>query len=130
MRDLKEIVREELNCRDKAIMSIISTSGLTLKETKSLTVGNYLKSFEYAHMEFFRGCILTLEEIYEFIQTDDLVSIFEMKDMFGDIYYTCNSPESTRLIMDYIMARTRNEGRLEQNELLFPDEEIEGGVVE
>lgn len=118
-------ILEEVQKRDDAIMSLMATSAMKLDTIMSLTIGDLLKSYEYAYPHVHWGHIPSIEEIAFYTQKEDMVSIFEVEDMFGDIYYTCNSPDSTRAIMDYLMVRIMKKGQLDSYEKLFPDIEIE-----
>jgi hypothetical protein len=112
-------LKYELKCRDKAMKSILDNTSLSLKTVKSLEVVDFLISVEYAFKDISDNNMISIEKVHEFVQSEDLVGVWQIEDIYGRIILPLSPPETTRLITDYLMMRIQNNGSLDLDDKLF-----------
>ena len=127
--EVRIIYKSELNIelvlRDTAMQSVMDTMRVSLNTVKSLEVMDFLISIEHSFEDIFADGTISIEEIYEFAKTEDLFCIWQIEDISGNIYRPLGSPESTRVILDYLMVRIENNGSLCVFDKLFSYSEMD-----
>jgi integrase len=105
--DIKQIV-SSAPLRDKAIIMLMLSSGMGAGELKALNYGDFVKSFQ-DYIKLSKNDLFDVEFIYGKLKDrDDLIGTWNITRIkTGMPYYTFNSPESSKSILDYLLERDR-----------------------
>ncbi|KZX12188.1 tyrosine recombinase XerC [Methanobrevibacter curvatus] len=105
-RDIKKAVNDTNNLRDKALVLLMSSSGIRGGDIRNFTVYDFLKA-------------TNIKTISKLLNTDDIIPCWDFipskTQKKGNICITFNTPEATNAIIDYL----RNRNDLKANNPLF-----------
>ena len=114
LEDIKKGVEQAKYLKYKAIILLISTSGIRSGDIRHLTIGDFLN----ATKEYHNG---TLDELLhskkDIIPTWDFMPRKTIKQ--GNICITFNTPEASRYIIDYLKQRLGRGETLNDDSFLF-----------
>lgn len=99
-----EVAVKEANTRDRAIILLILSSGLSRKDIRLFTYRDFLKAINsYTHTSTY----LSIDEVVEIIEKEEsVIPTWRGRRRKNNIpYITFSSPESTRAILSYLKFR-------------------------
>lgn len=97
MKEIKKVVRSA-NTRDKAIVLLHLSSGMTINELSNLTYSNFLEAIEAPEYT-------KIEQLRDLITSTTIPRWILRRGKTGYEYTTFSSPESTLAIVDYLEER-------------------------
>ena len=105
----KEHIRKALNycnLRDKAIILLQFSSGLSASQIRHLTYGQFFMAIK-EYITFNNNEIFNIDKIYRKLKNkEDIIGIWNSIESETDIdYLTFNSSESNKAIIDYLLER-------------------------
>lgn len=119
----KEHIRKALkycNLRDKSIILLQFSSGMKAADIRNLTYGQFYSAIkEYLHLQIKE--IFNIDKIHNQLKTrEDIIGIWNITHSNHDItYLTCNSSESNKSIIDYLLERNNKKPITSFDESLF-----------
>lgn len=119
----KEHIRKALkycNLRDKSIILLQFSSGMKAADIRNLTYGQFYDAIkEYLHFQVKE--MFNIDKIYNQLKTrEDIIGIWNITHSNHDInYLTCNSSESIKSIIDYLLERNNKKPITSFDEPLF-----------
>jgi integrase len=119
----KEHLRKALiycNLRDKAIILLQFSSGLSAAEIRHLTYGQFFIAIK-GYITFKNNEIFNIDKIYRQLKNkDNIIGIWNSIESYTDIdYLTFNSSESNKAIIDYLLERNNKKPITSFDEPLF-----------
>ncbi|WP_048190950.1 site-specific integrase [Methanobacterium sp. SMA-27] len=108
------------NLRDKAIILLQFSSGLSAAEIRHLTYGQFFIAIK-EYINFNNNEIFNIDKIYRQLKNkDNIIGIWNSYESNTDIdYLTFNSSESNKAIIDYLLERNNKKPITSFNEPLF-----------
>ncbi len=105
----KDHIRKALkysNLRDKAIILLQFSSGMSGGAVRNLTYGQFYNSID-EYIKFYGKEVFDTDRIYYYLKNrDDIIGIWNLVHInSGFDYLTCNSSESNKAIIDYLRER-------------------------
>jgi len=102
IEDIKKVIENISNPKQKAIILFMASSGTALNETIHLTVNDFIKATKDYHDNN-----KDIQEILNQLeQQKDIIPLFEMIRLKTNYpYYTCCSPEATKSIVIFLKTR-------------------------
>jgi integrase len=119
----KEHLRKALiycNLRDKAIILLQFSSGLSAAEIRHLTYGQFFIAIK-EYITFNNNEIFNINKIYRQLKNkNNIIGIWNSYESYTDIdYLTFNSAESNKAIIDYLLERNNKKPITSFDEPLF-----------
>ena len=108
----KSHVKKALNVtnkRDEAIILLQFTSGISPKILRNLTYGDFIHAVS-DYMDIDEIDILNIKKVVNLLsKKQELIGKWMIRKKSGEIFYTFNTTESSRAILDYLMYRQRTD---------------------
>lgn len=97
-----------INKRDKAIILLQFTSGISPKILRNLTYGDFIKAME-DYIPIKEIDVIKIKKIVNYLSNEqELIGKWRIIKKPGEIFYSFNTTESSRAILEYLMYREIN----------------------
>lgn len=93
-----------VNIRDKALILLHFTSGLSPQMVRDLSYDDFLKAMDN-YLELSVDVLNMRKLVNHLLDKQELIGRWKITRNNGDLYYTFNSTESTQAILDYLLQR-------------------------